>query len=213
MNAKTKIAIGLGLLDITRQAAHAFSAKQEADRNRLSWGAGFRSDAAQLAHDMRDRMPAHPLDVLPWRSHTPTAADRMRTWAPVAVTVVAATAAVVVTARHIARQDPDVAPEDIATDTRMMSAARIGSKAIDAGVEKVVGGSRAGAVTAAAAVAAGSSAASQAAVQRAKVELDERVIAPVKKKAVLYGSLAAIGLTVYIVAIAVAVQLLVDAIG
>lgn len=212
MNAKTKIAIGLGVLDITRQAAHAWSAKQEAERNRVSWGTGFRSDAAQLAHDMRDRMPAHPLDMLPWRSHTPTAADRLRTWAPVAATVIAATAAVVVTARHIARDNPDAAPEDMVTDSRMVSAARVGSQAIDAGVQKVVGGSKAGAVAAASAVAAGSAAVGQAGVQRARIELDERVIAPVKKKAVLYGTLGFLGLTIYVIAIAVAVQLIVDAI-
>ncbi|MCW2956026.1 MAG: hypothetical protein JWO69_895 [Thermoleophilia bacterium] len=212
MNAKTRIAVGLGLLDIVRQASHAWSARQEAERERAAWGTGLRTDAARFAHDLRGRLHEHPLDMLPWRDSRPTMGDRLRAYVPIVAIVFAATAAVVVTARWVARQEHDIESDELATDSRVISAVRVGSQAIDAGVEKVVEGSKAGVVGAASTVAAGSSAVKQVAVHGAKEQLDERVVAPVKKKAIRYGVLGVLGLTIYVIVIAAIVQLVVESI-
>ena len=85
--------------------------------------------------------------------------------------------------------------------------------AIDAGVAKLVEGGSSVAVGTAGAVAAGSSAVKTAAVDRAKVEVDHRVVRPAKRKALLYGSIGAVGLTAYVILIAVIVQVVVGAVS
>lgn len=213
-NTKTKAMVALGALDIARQLSRALSAKQEAERDRTGFGKGFRDDARQLARDARERLPDHVdwRTLQPWRRE-PTRAERVRRWAPIAVVITLTSAAVVVVAHLIARDDRTIAPDKAVKDSRMTGAIKAGSSAIDAGVAKVVDGGSAAATGTASALAAGTSAVKSATVQRAKVELDERVVAPAKKKAVLFGSLGFIGLTLYVIVIAVAVQLLVDALG
>ncbi|MCW2925523.1 MAG: hypothetical protein JWM98_2927 [Thermoleophilia bacterium] len=218
-STKTKAMFALGALDIARQVTKAWSAKQEAERDKLGFGKGLREDVSQLAdntrrlaRDTRDRLP----DGFDWRSmppwhRQPTRAERMKTWAPVAVVIALTSAVVVVVAHLIAREDDTLEPDKAVKDSRMTGAIKAGSEAIDAGVTKVVQGGSAAATGTASVLAAGSSAVKTATVQRAKVELDHRVVAPAKKKAVLYGTLGVIGLTVYVIIIAVAVQLIVNA--
>lgn len=213
LSTRTKIAIGLGLIDIARKLAQAYSAHERAQREQAAWGAGFRADASRWAHDVRDRLPDHPMDkVLPWR-HTPTRMERARPWLAVAATAAAASAAVILTARHVARVEETRDDEEIANDSRVRAAVSTGSQAIDAGVSKVVEGASAGASTAASAVAAGGSVIHEVTVQRAKDEIDVHVVKPAKRKAVVYGTIAVAGLTTYVIAIAVIVQLVVAAIG
>lgn len=210
--AKTKAVVALGLLDIARQVAHAWSAKREAERERLGFGAGVRADARQLARDARDRLPDRlEWGMPPWRRE-PTFGERVREWAPLAVVMALSTAAVILAARTIARTQPDGGPDAMATDSRMVGAVRAGSKAIDAGVGKVVEGSATAAVGTASAVAAGSAAIKQAAVKRAKDEVDERIVQPAKAKGIRYGSVALLGLTAYVVVVAALVQLGIDAV-
>ena len=213
-STKTKAMIGLGLLDIARQVAHAWSARQQAEQQRIGFGKGLREDAVQLARDTRDRLPDHVdwRHLPPWRNE-PTRAQRARTWGPVAAVIALSSATVVVVAHLIARRDAEITLDSAASDSRMVGAIRAGSEAIDAGVTKVVQGGSAAATGTASAVAAGSSAVKTATVQRAKVELDSRVVRPAKKKAIVYGSLGVVGLTAYVVLIAVIVQLVVGAVG
>ena len=210
VNTKTKAVAGLALLDIARQLVTAWSAKREAERDRLSFGHGLREDTRRAVIRARNSAPELQWSLPPWRSK-PSFADRMRTWGPVGLVIVLASTAVVLAARHVARQDPGVAPDDAATDSKVVGAVRAGSQAIDAGVAKVVEGGSTAAAGTASAIAAGSSAVRQATVQRAKVEVDHRVVRPAKKKAIVYGTLGAAGLTAYVIVIAVAVQLIVGA--
>lgn len=181
-NSKTKVAVALGLLDIARQVTHAWAARRTAEQQRLGFGQGLREDARQVARGAREHMP--------W-GHTPTVAERARTWGPVAAVVALSSAAVIVVAHLISRRDPQLRPETVATDSRVKGAIVAGSHAIDAG----------------------STAVRQAAVQRAKVELDHRVMQPARHKALVYGSLGVLGLTVYVIIVAVIVVLVAGAIG
>lgn len=217
VSTKTKAVAGIAALDIVRQVATAWSAREQARRDEVGFGQGIRRDVRRLADDARD----HASNLGRWdftwglppiRRH-PTAADRARTWGPVVAVILASTAALLAAAHIVSRRDDERDPEDVATDSRVVSAVRAGSNAIDAGVAKVVEGGTGAAVGTASAVAAGSTAIRAATVERAKAELDERVIRPARKKAVGYGSLGVVALTVYIIVIAVVVQLLVQAIG
>lgn len=208
-STKTKVAVALGALDIARQLAKATSARQEAERDRMHWGKGFREDARHLASDWRGRMPDLEWGMPPWR-RSPTVRDRLVSATPVLAAVLATAAAVVVLARWIAARDHVPTTDELARDGRVKGAVKVGSEAIDAGVAKIADGARASAVGTASAVAAGKAAVKEATVQRAKHELDERVVQPAKKKALLFGSLGFVGLTVYVIVLAVAVQLLVD---
>jgi hypothetical protein len=199
---RTKAVVALGLLDLARQAAHAWNAREQAHRNRTALGAGFAADTRRVVADARDRAPELRWGMPPWRRQ-PTVADRARTWGPVGLVIALATAAVVIAARLVARQQPHDA-DATTTDSKVVGAVRAGSEAIDAAVTKVVDGGSAAATGTAATVAAGSAAAKQAAVKQAKDQLDERVVAPVKRKAMLYGSLGVAGITVYVVLIAAA---------
>lgn len=216
-NAKTKIVVGLGVLDIARQVVSAWSAKQQAERDRIGFGAGLRSDLATFARDTReraqDRLPDHfEWGVPPWRRE-PTFADRLRTWGPIGVVIVLASAGVLFAARWVVQHEPDEDEADAVTDSKVVGAIRAGSEAIDAGVHKVVDGGSAAAVGTASAVAAGSTAVKAAVIDRAKVEVDERVVAPAKKKAIKLGVVAILGLTAYVVLIAAAVQLIIEAVN
>lgn len=200
---RTKAVVALGLLDLARQAAHAWSAREQARRNRLDLGAGIAADARRVAAGTRDRLPDHfVLGVPPWRND-PTLKDRARAWGPIAVIITLASAAVVIASRIVARQQPDD-PDAVTTDSKVVGAVRAGSTAIDSAVTKVANGGTAVAATTAAGVAAGSAAVKQAAVKEAKDQVDTRVVQPVKKKAMLYGSLGVVGITVYVVLIAAA---------
>ncbi|MEO6867342.1 MAG: hypothetical protein ABI200_04915 [Gaiellales bacterium] len=211
-SSKTKVVTTLALMDIARQVAQGWSAREQARQQRIGFGEGLRQDARQLARDARERLPS-PSDfewgMPPWH-RKPTAADRVRTWAPVAVVAVAATGAVIVAAHVIARGDREFKPDEASSDSRMVGAIRAGSKAIDSGVTKVVEGGTAAAVGTASAVAAGSSAIRTAAVDTAKDAVQEKVVAPAKKKAITWSALGIVGLTVYVVLIATAVQLLIE---
>ena len=163
------------------------AAKQQAQRDWTGFGEGFRTDARHLAHDLRGRVPSSfEWGVPPWR-HEPTAGERLRAWG-------ADRRGDRGGDRRRARHGP----------SRRARAARArgrrgrdghaggggdqaGGTAIDAGVSKVVDGGRGAAIGSAAAVAAGSTAVKTAVVDRAKVELDERVVAPAKKKAIIFG--------------------------
>ncbi len=213
VSTKTKAVAGLAMLDIVRQVATAWSAKHQAEQQRIGFGHGLREDARQVLRDARDHVPSR--SQLQWGfppvRRQPTFADRMRTWGPVAVVVVASTAAVIIAARAIARRDAEREPDQLATATPVLGAVRAGSSAIDAGVAKVVEGGSNVATGTASAIAAGSSAVRTATVNRAKVEVDHRVVRPARRKAVLYGSIGAVGLTAYVILIAVIVQLVVGA--
>jgi hypothetical protein len=213
---KTKAIMALGLLDIARQATQAWSAKQQAERDRIGFGKGLREDTRQVLRDARGRVPTAPRvewGMPPRLYRPPSLTDRLRAWGPIGLVVLASTAAVMYAAHVIAKRDQDLDPEQAATDSRMVGAVRAGSNAIDAGMAKVVEGGSAAAIGTASAVAAGSTAVRQATVKRAKVELDQRVVRPAKHKAIVYGSLGVVGLTVYVIIIAVVVQLVVGAIG
>ncbi|MCW2926256.1 MAG: hypothetical protein JWM86_224 [Thermoleophilia bacterium] len=215
VNTKTKAVMALGLLDIARQVTRAWAARQRAEEQRLGFGHGLRNDVRQFARDTRERVPSPSQlewGMPPWR-RAPTPAERAAKWWPIAAVIVVSSAAIIAVARALAARDDVRDPEAAVTDSRMVGAIRAGSHAIDDGVAKVVEGSSAAAAGTASAVAGGSTAVRQATVQRAKVELDERVVQPAKRKAVVYGALAFIGLTVYVVILAVAVQLLVAALG
>ena len=209
---KTKAVVALGMLDLARQVATAYSAKQQAQRDRLGFGSGLREDVVRLARDTRDRLPEPPAlqwGLPPWHRR-PTMTDHVRTWAPIAAIVTLASAAVIVAAHVVARRSPKD-PDAVVTDSRVVGAVRAGSRAIDAGVTRVVEGGSSVAVGSAAAVAAGSSAIRTAAVERAREELDHRVIEPAKKKAITIGVAGVLALTLYVVVIAALVQLLVEA--
>jgi hypothetical protein len=213
---KTKAIMALGVLDIARQVSHAWAAKQRAQEERIGFGAGLREDTRQVLRDARGRIPTAPKvewGMPPRLYRPPSLADRLRTWGPIGVVIVASAAAVMYVAHVIAQRDPELDPDKAATDSKMVGAVRAGSHAIDAGMDKVVEGGSAAAVGTASAVAAGSTAVRQATVKRAKVELVQRVVRPAKHKAIVYGSLGVLGLTVYVIIIAVIVQLVVGAIG
>ena len=215
VSTKTKAVAGLAVLDIVRQVATAWSAKHQAEQQRIGFGHGLREDARQVLRDAREHVPSR--SQLQWGfppiRRRPTLADRIRTWGPVGVVVVASTAAVIVAARTIARRDADREPDEVATATPVVGAVRAGSQAIDAGVSKLVDGGSSVAAGTASAIAASSSAVRTATVDRAKVEVDHRVVRPAKRKAVLYGSVGAVGLTAYVILIAVIVQLVVAAVS
>ena len=204
--SRTKAVVALGILDLARQAAHAWSAREDARRDRAALGTGIRRDARRLASGARDRLPARlEFGLPPWR-RTPTLRERARTWTPVAVIVALASVAVVVASRVVARRQPGDA-DAATTDSKVVGAVRAGSKAIDRGVEQVVDDASVATVGTAAGVAAGSAAVKQAAVAKAKDELDERVVSPVKRKAITYGTLGFAGLTAWVVIVAVLVYL------
>lgn len=215
VTTKTKAIAALGLLDVVRQVTTAWSARERAERERIGFGRGVRQDVRRLASEARERTP----DLSRWeleRGWPPihrrsTAASRVRTWAPVAVIVALASAAILVAAHVVARRDEDRDVEETVTDSRVIGAARAGSNAIDAGVAKVVDGGAAVATGAAAATAAGSSAIKSATVNRARVELDEHVVAPAKRKAITFGTIGFAALTAYVIVLAAAVQLVVQA--
>ena len=218
VSPKTKAVAGLAMLDIARQVATAWSAKHQAEQQRIGFGHGLREDARQGLRDTREHLPTLPSrSDLQWAfppiRRRPTFSDRLRTWGPVGAVVLVSTAAVLVGARIVARREAERDPEEVAAAPPVVGAVRAGSQAIDAGVAKLVEGGSGVAVGAASAIAAGSSAVKTAAVDRTKVELDQRVVAPAKKKAVLYGSIGAVGLTVYVIIIAVIVQLVVGALS
>jgi hypothetical protein len=218
VSTKTKAVAGLALIDIARQVATAWSAKHQAEQQRIGFGHGLREDARQVLRETRDHFPMLPArSQLQWGfppvRREPTFSDRFRTWGPVGAVIVASTAAVIFAARVIARREADRDPEEVAASTPVVGAVRAGSQAIDAGVTKLVEGGSGVAVGTASAIAAGSSAVRTAAVDRTRVEIDQRVVAPAKKKAVLYGSIGAVGLTAYVILIAVIVQLVVGAIS
>ncbi|MCW2920146.1 MAG: hypothetical protein JWL76_20 [Thermoleophilia bacterium] len=218
VSTKTKAVAGLAVLDIARQVATAWSAKQQAERQRIGFGHGLREDARQVLRETRDNFPTLPSrDQLQWGfppiRRRPTVTDRLRTWGPIGIVVLAATAAVFAAARLISRREAERDPEDVASTAPVAGAVRAGSQAIDAGMAKVVSGGSGAATGTASAIAAGSSAVRTATVDRAKVELDQRVVAPAKKKAVFYGTVGAVALTIYVVLIAVIVQLVVGAVS
>lgn len=215
VSTRTKAVAGLAMLDIVRQAATAWSAKHQAEQQRIGFGHGLRDDARQVLRDAREHVPSR--DQFQWGfppiRRRPSFADRLRTWGPVGVVVIASTAAVILAARAISRREAELEPDEVATTTPVVGAVRAGSRAIDAGVAKVVEGGSNAAVGSAGAIAAGSSAVRTAAVDRARVEVDQRVVQPARRKAVLYGSIGAVGLTIYVILIAVIVQLVVGAVS
>ena len=72
------------------------------------------------------------------------------------------------------------------------------------------GGTKA-AVGAAAATGAGAQAAKDQVVATARDQLDERVVEPIKRKAIAYGTLAFLALTLWVAFVAVLVQLAIQA--
>lgn len=203
---RTKAVVALGLLDIVRQATHAVAARQQARRDHPR----ARSEAlARLAEESRERARA-VARVVSGAPPKVTLGDRLRTWLPVLVVMAASTAAVVLAARVIARREGSD-PDAMVTDSRMIGAVRASSRAIDASVEKVTAGGSAAAATTAATIGAGSAAVRQAAVRHAKDEVAERVVQPVRRKVTFYGAVGFVALTVYVVVLAAAVQLAVDA--
>lgn len=215
VSTRTKAVAGLAALDIARQVATAWSARHQAERERLGFGRGLREDARQVLRDAREHVPSR--GQLHWGfppvRRQPTLAEHMRTWGPVGVVVFASTVAVVIAARVIARRDVERSREAGATATPVVGAVRAGSQAIDAGVTKLVEGGSGAAVGTASAIAAGSSAVRSAAFDRAKVEVDHRVVRPAKRKAIAYGAVGAVGLTLYVILIAVIVQLVVGVVS
>lgn len=217
MDTKTKALTGIAVLDIARQVTRAWAARERAERERIGFGQGLRQDVRRLASSARDHGP----DFSRWefeRGWPPVhrrsrVSSFMHSWAAIVGVVAVAAAAVVATARLVARHDEDRDAVDAATDSRVVGAIRAGSQAIDTGVQKVVDGSSNAAVGTAAAVAAGSSAVKSAAVTKAKSEIDERVVAPAKHKAIVYGTLGVIGLTLYVILVATVVAVIVGAIG
>lgn len=203
---RTKAVVALGLLDLARQAAHAWSAREVARRNRFDARAAVRGDTRRVIEGARRRLPDHlAVGIPPWRSD-PTLATRARTWGPVALVVALASALVVLAARIVARRQPDD-PDATTTDSKVIGAVRAGSAAIDAAVTKTVETGSAAATGTAATVAAGSAAVKQAAAKEAKDQLDVRVVQPAKHKAMLYGSLGIAGLTAWVVLVALLVYL------
>ncbi len=215
VSTRTKAVAGLAMLDIARQVATAWSAKHQAEQQRIGFGHGLREDALQVLRDARDHVPSR--SQLQWGfppvRREPTFGERIRAWGPIGVIVFASTAAVIVGARIVARREEQRPPDEVATTTPVVGAVRAGSQAIDSGVAKLVEGGSGVAVGTASAIAAGSSAVRTAAVDRTKVEIDQRVVRPAKKKAIVYGSLGAVGLTAYVILIAVLVQLVVGAVS
>ncbi len=213
VSTKTKAVAGLALLDIVRQVATAWSARERAREE-----AEQQRAVARFASGVRSKMP----DWSEWeleRGWPPihrrsTAESRLRTWGPLALVIGAASAMIVVLAHVIVKREERAGMDaDPADERAMVGAVRASARAIDAGVTKIAEGGTSAATGTAAAIAAGSSAVRTAAVARAKTELDERVIAPVRKKAVLYGVLGVLALTVYVALIATVVQLAVGAIA
>jgi hypothetical protein len=207
-STKTKAVVALGALDIARQLAKGFAARQEAERDALGFGAGLREDTKRLTHDVRDRLPDHfRWGVPPWRSE-PTPRERAMQWLPLAAVAAASAAALVASARWVTRHEPDAASDSVLANSRVVGAVQAGSHAIDAGAAKVAAGSRGIAVGGASAIAATTSVAATAVTAKAKGELRERVVKPVTKQVVLYGSLGLLGLTIYLVLIVGLAQLL-----
>lgn len=215
VSTKTKAVAALGALDIVRQVATAWSARERAEQERAGFGEGVRQDMRRLASEARQRTP----DMSHWElergwppvRRRPAASARIRTWAPIAVVVAVASAAIILAAYLVSRRDEDRTIEDAVTDTRVAGAVRAGSTAIDSGVAKVVDGGGALAAGAASATAAGSTAIKAAAVNRTKAEVEERVVEPAKRKAMTFGAIGLAALTAYVVVLAAAVQLLVAA--
>lgn len=217
ISPRTKAVAALGALDITRQLVTAWTARREAERDRLAFGQGLRTDARHALHGARvhARGVRNHVADLPWvpLHREPTASERLRAWAPIAAVVVASTASVVVAARYVARHDASLADDEVVTNSKVVGAVRASSQAIDAGVSKVADGGTGVAVGTASAIAAGSSAVQHAVVDRAKEEVDERVVQPAKQKAITFGAIGIAALTAYVVVIAAVVQLIVGAIG
>jgi hypothetical protein len=216
-SSRTKVVASLAVLDLARQVASAWAARERARREQVGFGAGLRADTRRLAQDARH----HVSDELSrWeveRGWPPIhrrarASDRARAWVPVAAIVVLGGVAVAVVAHVLVGREEhgEVDPEH---DGRVAGAVRASAHAIDAGVSKVVEGGSGAAAGTAAAIAAGSSAVRAATVERARSELDARVVAPARRKAIVYGSLGVVALTVYVIVIAVVVQLVVGALG
>lgn len=214
VSTKTKAVAGLAVLDIVRQVVTAWSAKHQAEQQRIGFGAGVREDARSVWRDARDyareHMPEPRWGLPPWRRE-PTLGDKLRAWGPIGIVILASTATIIAAARYLARRDEARSPEDAATDSAVVGAVRAGSRAIDAGVTKVVEGGTGAAVGTASAIAAGSSAIRTATIDRARSEIDTRVVRPTRRKAIYYGSLGVVGLTAYVILVAVVVQLLVGA--
>ncbi|MCW2950346.1 MAG: hypothetical protein JWN41_1359, partial [Thermoleophilia bacterium] len=235
---KTKAVVALGALDIARQLAKAFAARQEAERDAARFGAGsigslgsrfgaglgarfsdifsgglgaeIRDDAQRLTHHVRDRLPDEFVwGMPPWRSK-PEPHVRLLRWLPIIGAIVASAAAVAISARRISRHDADLDAPAIATDSRLVGAVQAGGRAVDAGVTKLVDGGSGMAIGGATAIAAGTSAAKTAAVTAAKHQVDERIVKPAKRKAILFGTLAFVGVTIYLVLIVGVAQYVVD---
>jgi hypothetical protein len=85
--------------------------------------------------------------------------------------------------------------------------------AIESGIAKVADGGTKAAAGAAAATGAGAQAAKDQVVATARDQLDERVVQPVKRKAITYGTLGFIALTVWVALVAVLVQLGIQALS
>lgn len=204
-STKTKALIAVGLLDLARQATRGWAAQQQSRREESTYG--WSRTALARAHDYRPS-----LGIPPWHRKE-TFGTRMLHALPLAAIVFAASAAVAATARWVARHEPAAGIDDARRDSKLIGAVRAGSVAIDAGVTKVAEGGHGAAVGTASVVAAGTSAAQTAVVDKAKQQLDERVVQPVKQKAILYGSIAMLALTLYIMAIAATVQLVVVWLG
>jgi hypothetical protein len=217
IDAKTKAVAGLAVLDIVRQVVTAWAARRRAEREQLGLGQGIGQDVRRLAHRVGERTP----DLTQWefeRSWPPvhrraTAAMRLRAWAPVFAIITIAGAAIIAAARHVSHLEPEQQLDETIGDSRVAGAIRSGSHAIDAGVQRVVEGGSHAAVGTAAAVAAGSSAVRTAAVDRARAQVDERVVAPAKRKVTVYGVIGVVALTAYVILIATAVTLLVGAVS
>jgi hypothetical protein len=200
-STRTKAVVALGLLDLARQVARAWSAREQAHRNRTVTGASVKRDARRILESARDTAREHA----PWH-HEPTLRERARAWGPVALVISLASVAVVIASRMVARRQPhDVDAQT--TDSKVVGAVRAGGAAIDSAVTKVVDNGSVAAVGAAAGVAAGSAAVRQAVAAEVKDQVDERVITPARQKAIRYGSLGLAGLTAWVVVVAVVVYL------
>jgi hypothetical protein len=213
VSTKTKALAGLAALDLARQVATAWAARERA---RDAGSRRLRGDVARLARDVRRELPEVPRWQLergwPPITRRSTTADAVRSWAPVGLLVVASVAGVVATARVIARREPE-GDAAIADAPPVAAAVRSGAQAIDAGVQKVAEGGSSLASGTAGVVAAGSSAVRSATIDQAKNELDERVVQPAKRRAVTIGAVGIAALTAYVIIVAAVVTLLVGAIA
>lgn len=191
--ARTRLVVALGMFNLVRQLVTLWAAQE---RRRL------RHDSPQV------RIGRVEL-TLPRIERVPEPRERLRGLMPVAL-VLALVGVLVAAARHVARRHPtpDADEERIVT-----SAVRASSRAIDAGVDKVIEGGNALAVGTASSIAASTAVARQAAVERVRGELDEQVVQPARHKALAYASIGVAALTVYVIVLSVIVQLIVGALG